>query len=252
MSYDNAGTLVRRAVKALRSTRPSTAAYMQQRRKSRAAYNRAMRMTGMMDDPVGPQIPRGFVGTLGDKKFIDVAGATYACNTTGSITYLNTIPQGTSINTRIGKGCRITSISTRGTIQADTATAYTGYAVYLVWDYQPNRVLASITDVLTSASSIAFPNRENADRFKILKKWYGVISGNSTTPATGLEIEAVDHYLPAPKDANCMWTTADTTGVVGACIQGALLLVTVGNQAAGTGDCNAVLGFRINFTEAMT
>lgn len=199
----------------------------------------------------GWQVPRGFVGARGDAKFFDLASATYACNTSGSITHLSVIPQGTTVSSREGKSSRVTSVSCRGSIRADVATTVADYAVYLVWDYQPNKALAAILDVLDTVSSASFPKRENNARFKIIKKYTGSLSGNVTTPAAGNEIVRIDDYIKLPKDANIMCTVADTTGAIGNVIQGALLLVTCGDVVAGTADANAILGFRMNFTDQL-
>lgn len=200
-------------------------------------------------DPFIPAVPRGFVGSRGDAKYFDTALATYEASTTGSITHLSIVPQGTTVNTREGKAFRATSVNVRGKISAKTTTTIANYACYLVWDYQPNKALAAITDVLDSASSNSFPKRENNERFKIIKKYYGLLIGNTTTPTVGTEAYEIDDYVKLPKDANVLLTAADTTGVIGNTIQGALLFVTVGDIATGTAAAQAVVGFRMNFTD---
>lgn len=219
---------------------------------SMAQRSKARKGKSLMLRETAPMIPRGFVGARGDAKYLDTAAATYVCNTTGTVTHLNPVPRGDSVNTRNGRAYRCTSINVRGTVASDTTTIFNMYAIYLVWDYQPNKALAAITDVLESASSFAFPKRENNARFKIVKKWVGTNIGNSTTPATGDESIVIDEYIKLPKDANTLLTSADSTGVIGDMLLGALLLVTVGQQAAGTADTNAILGFRLNFTEDLS
>lgn len=199
---------------------------------------------------IPPQIPRGFItSAAADAKFFDVASAGYALNTTGSITHLDIIPQGTTVNSREGKSYRVKSVLIRGFLAADTTTTTCQYGIYLVWDKQPNKALAAITDVLVSANSSAFTNRENAGRFIILKKWHGVLSGNVTAPTSYPTIVDIDERYVCPPGLISEKTNADTTGVIGNTINGALLLVTVGNQAAGTADANLSAGFRINFGE---
>lgn len=197
------------------------------------------------------QITRGFVaGAAGaDAKYFDVASASYACNTTGSITHLNVITQGNSINQREGKSYRIRNIQIRGVLETDTTTTRTGTACYLVWDKQPNKALAAITDIFDTITSQSFTKRENTGRFVILKKWHRTLIGNITTPATGREAVDIDKYLKLPKDLVTMLTSGDTTGVIGDIISGALLWVTMGSVAAGTADANATVGFRIGFTD---
>jgi len=200
-------------------------------------------------NPARPQglSARGFLAG-NDAKFVDLALGTYANNTTGSITLVATIPQGTTVNAREGKACQLTSVRIRGRVQADATTTTTAYANYLVWDSQPNKALAAITDVLGSADPSAFPNRENAQRFKIIKQWRGTLSGNTTAPAATDVTVDVDDYIPL-KDCVTSFTAADTTGVIGNIVTGALLFVSVGSTVAGTADANTIVGFRVNFKD---
>lgn len=196
--------------------------------------------------------PRGFVGRAGDAKFFDTAAATYQVNTTGSITHLSIVPQGQTVNTREGKAFRCKSVRVRGTIQSDTTTVISMYHGALVWDYQPNKALPAITDIYDSVDPRAFPKKENAQRFKIIKEYRNVIIGNATTPGSGKESFIIDDFVKLPIDCNVLLTAADTTGVIGDTIQGALYWVTTGNIAAGTADGNFFLGFRLNFTDSTT
>ena len=200
----------------------------------------------------GPSVPRGFVGAAGDAKFVDTASATYAVNTTGSITHISIIAQGDDVNKRDGKACRATSVQVRGAINADTTNTLSTYQCALVWDYNPNKALPVIGDIFDSISAFSFPKRENNKRFKIVKKFYGAIVGNQTTVTTGLETIPVDEYVRLPADANILYTAADTTGVIGDVIAGALYWVTMGSNVAGTADANAVVGFRVNFTDQLS
>lgn len=195
------------------------------------------------------QIPRGFVGLAGDRKFVDTALATYACNTTGSITHISIVPTGTTVSTREGKAFRVTSCQIRGSLFTNSATTVATGMVLLVWDYQPNKALAAITDILDTVGAYSFIKRENNARFKILMKRRYAMTGNTTTPATGGEIKDIDEFINMPNDAYALCTVADTTGAIGNRINGALLLVTVGDTAAGTGDIDLTCTIRTNFTE---
>lgn len=225
-------------------------------RKAWTKSYKAQRASDLRDDMPYPaltqMIPRGFVGARGDAKFLDTAFASYANNTTGSLTHISPIPQGVGVNQREGKACRVTSVNVRGVVAADTTTTTNVFSNYLVWDYQPNKVLPAITVVFDTITAVTFPSRENNERFKIIKKWYGVLIGNVTTPATGKEAYAIDDYVRLPEDCNILCTTADTTGVITNTIQGALYFITMGTTAAGTADGNTSVGFRLNFTDKNT
>jgi len=207
------------------------------------------RQGGLRDDYV-PVPPRGFVGTRGDAKWVDTAQATYAVDTTGSITHISIVPQGTSVNAREGKAFRCTSVNIRGFISANSAATQNDYQCCLVWDYSPQKVLPAITDIFDSVTSLSFPKRENNERFKIVKKYKGILLGNSAAPTTGDETFHIDDYVKLPKDANVLCTTGDTTGAIGDVIQGALYWVTMGFHApSATLAAVATMGFRVNFTD---
>jgi len=213
------------------------------------------RSSGLRDDII-PTAPRGFVGTRGDAKYHDLAAATYAAGTTGNITHLSAIGQGTTVNTREGKAFRCTSVNVRGMAFNNVNPAVTIAAGYLVWDYSPQKAIAGITDILDAVTYPSFPKRENNERFKIVKKWIfsltGDTSGSGITDTAQYEI---DDYVKLPKDANVLCTTADTTGAIGATIQGALYFVSTGNTAEGGGtpiNPSFRLAFRVNFTDKTT
>jgi len=76
------------------------------------------------------------------------------------------------------------------------------------------------------------------------------LSGNNVTPATGNETALIDEYITVKHlDLIAQCTVADTTGVIGARINGALLFVGVGDNGAGTTDCEMKLQYRIGFTD---
>lgn len=194
---------------------------------------------------------RGFLGPAGDQKYVDVANASYGMDTTGSITHVSIVPQGTTVNQREGKAFQITSVQIRGQSLSDLSTTTAAGHVYLVWDYQPNKALAGITDVLDAVTTQSFTKRENASRFKILMSRVYVFAGNATVPVDGTEIYPVEEFIRVPKScsiATC--TVADTTGAIGNRVTGALLLITVGNKAiAGNLGASYVVTLRVNFKD---
>ena len=110
--------------------------------------------------------------------FVDLAAATYACNSTGSITLIATVAQGTSVNQRVGKKIQWKSMQIRGTVQANPTTVSNNSAWLIVYDRRPTGFLPAITDVLSSATAISFTNDANSGRFQILKRWNDTILGN--------------------------------------------------------------------------
>lgn len=218
------------------------AAAQQRFKNSRVARMRVARA------PLQPAL-RGFLGA--DAKFHDVAVASYVLDTTGSITHLDVVPQGTSVNDREGKAWQNTSLQIRGSAVANSAATVGTGAVYIVWDKQPNKALPAITDILDSANAGSFTKRENALRFKIVRKLRYNFEGNQTTAGQQTEstMHDVDEYIRLPGECVALTTAADTTGAIGNRISGALLAVTVGTVAAGTGAASFSVRYRLNFKD---
>lgn len=184
-----------------------------------------------------------------DYKFVDTAATVYNFDTTGSVTHISIVPTGTSVNAREGKNFKCNSVQIRGQAISNAATTYASGMALLVWDAQPNKALAAVTDILDTNTIWSFIKRENQQRFRILKKWRYDFAGNSVTPTTGDEIYDVDDFVRLPTDSYCACTSADTTGAIGNRISGALLLLTTGDKANGTTAAQFVVGVRTNFTD---
>lgn len=224
------------------------AAAVKRARNSRFARTQAARQIAGYSMPM---VPRGFVGAAAEGQFFDTANAAYACNTTGSITHLDIVPQGTTINTRVGARYRLTSAHLRGYVTADTTTLVAHTAFALVWDFQPNKALPAITDIFDSISPNSFPKRENVRRFKILRYQKNTVIGNANTAGQNTAATAfpVDMYVKLPSWCVAECTTADTTGAIGNRINGALYLVTMGDVVAGTADANLAVGVRVSLKD---
>ena len=179
--------------------------------------------------------------------FVDLAQNNYALDTTGAIVLLATVAQGASVNQRVGKKIVWKSLQCRGSIYANTAGVFSDVAVLIVYDKRPTGALPAITDILVSASSESFNNDANSGRFEILKRWDTSIIGNGTAPATGMEMKSADFFLDLRRRP-CTFKAAGT-GAIGDIEEGALYLITVGSNAAGTGASTASLGFRTRFVD---
>jgi len=119
----------------------------------------------------------------------------------------------------------------------------------LVWDKQPNKALAAITDVLDAVQPQAMNKRENAGRFVVLRRWNEVLTGKGDASTTAGFAKNFDEYVKLPKDCICECTGADTTGAIGNRISGALLLITLGNIAPGNSAAALTCAVRVNFMD---
>lgn len=178
--------------------------------------------------------------------YVDLAIANYPCDTTGSVTLLATIAQGASVNQRIGKKVMLKSLQARGQMYAGTTATLNDCAIIVVYDKRPTGSLPAVTDILVSASSQAFNNDVNSGRFQILKRKDFRLVGNSTTPTVANSSADGDFFLKINKKEVFK---AAGTGAIGDIEEGALYLVTVGNQAAGNTAAVASLAFRTRFLD---
>lgn len=163
--------------------------------------------------------------------FVDTALSAVVLDSTGAVTLLNGMAQGTTASTRIGRKITMKSFQIQARAQANAATTMSDCRVALVYDMQSNGAAPAITDIYDSASPTALRNVSNSQRFRVLWVWEDAVIGNLTTPSTGKETLIVNHYrrFDLPVQFN-----AGSAGTVGDIQTGGLFLVTVGQVAPGT------------------
>lgn len=188
---------------------------------------------------------RGPLGRM-EKKYIDVATASYACDTTGTVTLMGPYAQGAGISQRIGDSIILKSIEFRGYL-ANNSTAILNFdRAMIIWDKQPNKALAAITDILSVGNTFGFNVDQNKRRFKTIKHIHEVTLGNTATPATGKESIDCSFYQ---KLNHKMEFAQAGTGSIGDITTGALLLVTIGNNVPGTTAAILNGSFRIRYID---
>jgi len=184
--------------------------------------------------------------TFKETGFVDLASASYNFNTSGGgPTLIATIAQGASVNQRVGKKIMLKSIQIRGSAVAAATATTNDCALLIVYDRRPTGALPAITDILVSANSIAFNNDANSGRFKILRRMDFTLAGNPTTMTEGFT-KNLDDYIKVNLPVEY---AAAGTGAIADVSLGALYIVTVGNQAAGTAAASATLAFRTRFVD---
>lgn len=184
--------------------------------------------------------------------FVDTGQLSGECSTTGSIQLLNTIPQGTTVNQRVGKRLLLRSLRVQGFFQPASAAIYNNFSALIVLDRQSNgAAIPAITDILVSANADDFPNDAKRSRYKILRRFDCVISGATlvaaAAPPSDLPSANVDAYIPL--NFVMEFNTSATTGVQATIEKGAMYLITVGSSATGTTSGSFFGFFRTRFTE---
>jgi len=214
-------------------------------RQGLSKFSESLRMAPRMNPAIGKS--RGYGSR--ETGFIDVAAADYMLDTTGSVTLLNAVPAGASVNQRVGKKIRLKSLACRGWVYNNIEATANDVAFMIVYDRRPTSAMPSVSDILVSPSSIAFNNDANSGRFQIMKRedftLIGTLQPSEMTPTSAA---SADFYL----NLRNLPTTykAIGTGAIGDIEEGALYLVTVGNHTnvldiAAT----ARLAFRTRFVD---
>jgi len=178
--------------------------------------------------------------------YVDVQN-TYSMDTTGAVTLLNGIAEGNDNITRLGRKAMMRDVSLSG-YSYPTATTGTPqqHRVMLVWDNAANGALPAITDILSTSTTTSYPNPNNVARFTILYDQVCTLGAFTT----GLTDQSIKQY-GASKFLNSATQWMSTNGAIGALQNGAVLLVTLGSNAAGTTAGSASIQTRVTFTDVL-
>lgn len=187
-----------------------------------------------------------------DTGYVDLATAIYPLDLTGSITLIPTIAQGATVNQRVGKKAIFKSLQCRGQAFNGTTATFNDCCFLIVYDRRPTGALPAITDILVSANAAALNNDVNSGRFKILKRvdWMmiGPITGViATQQLTDCSAQSMDFYLKLRGLPTVF--KALTTGAIDDIEEGAIYLVTVGSNVAGTTAASLNVRFRTRFLD---
>lgn len=181
--------------------------------------------------------------------YVDLVAPSLAFDTTGNINLLNTVSQGPAVTQRIGKKIRLLSLQARGFVQPGSTATINDVALLVVYDKRPTGALPAITAILDSVSSTAMNNDANSGRFKIVMRKDFTLTGNAAAVANvdSLTIQSTDFFL----DLKGVPTTFKGlgTGAIGDIDYGALYVISVGSNAAGTTAAFANMSFRLRFVD---
>lgn len=180
--------------------------------------------------PAGRKMEIKTVDTSLSTRNFDTDSAVANC-----MSLLNTVPTGNTAITRIGKSINMTALALRGRIASSTATTIERIAMLLIYVRNNNQAatLPAVTEILVTQGASALTNRDNASKFKIVRRWDLAMRGNTTTPAAGGELVAVDEFIRFKKPLIAQWTQGSVNGTIGEFEKGSLLLLTVGTTANG-------------------
>lgn len=198
-----------------------------------------------------PRAPKGAIKPSGrtELKYVDVAQASYALDTTGSVTMLNGIAVGDDNTTRDGRQVTIKSVQLHGLIvPQDGSVGVNKTRVLLVWDNAANGALATIAQIMSAANGTAFPLVDNANRFTILVDRIFAAGSFDNTATQAISSSPAHGDVDIYKVLRCCTQYSGTGATIASIQNGALLLVTLGTQAAASGH-NLFATTRVRFTD---
>lgn len=165
---------------------------------------------------------------------------------------INQVPLGNSSITRVGRKLNITAVAIRGRCYAGTTGTVQKGTMLLVWDRNVNQsaALPAWNTILNSQTSIALTNKDNAPRFKILRRWDYEFTGNQTAGQINDKgLYSIDEFVKM-KNKITLFTTADSTGLYPNMMEGGLLLYFVSDTATATAAPRFEVNTRIYYNDA--
>jgi len=178
--------------------------------------------------------------------YVDLAAYTAAGDSTGSVTLIATVAQGTSVSQRVGKKIRWESIQVRGTVTSASGATWNKGALIFVYDKRPTGALPTVSDILVSPSSYALNNDTNSGRFQILRRLDHLCIGPmGANPPNGREGFVIDEFIKVRRP--CVFK-AGGTGAIGDIEEGALYVVAIGQNVIPN-NVTYTCGIRVRYTD---
>lgn len=205
---------------------------------------------------------RGYRLNRVEKKVYTLPTAVYQVNSTGVVTLLAIPALGSDMSNRIGRKIVLKSFYIRGRLSTEPAgatpqaatTAPLNFCRFIVFaDLQPNGAAPAITAVLDTADPYSHLNLDNRDRFKIYcDKTFGFdpylynVTATTSLASASNQVVSLKKYKKINLEMIFNGTNGGTIADVNS---GALYMLWIGSNGAGTGDANAVLSTRVRFLD---
>lgn len=212
--------------------------YPSKRRRSSTAY-RLMTQSGFHQSSVYPRPEAKYVDSNQSGAAPVVPPVASSISSGGGIVCLNaTIAQGTGQRDRIGITICCKSLAYRYELDLPATPANqvpTSGRVMIIWDKQPNAVLAVMSEVFANITYLSYLNLVYKDRFTVLRNEQFSMSPN------GDQVLFREGYIKLNQNSQYAVSTAavPTTG--------ALLLLVIGDQATAVNQPTINGTFRLRF-----
>jgi len=178
--------------------------------------------------------------TKGEIKSKDV-GVTAAFTTTGVVTLLNGVAQGSNITERDGRIIHPNHLQCQLFLFPNGNITQTAFTIYFIYDMAPNGVLPTFTEMFATASFVTVPRQDQSWRFKILKKVLWTPTYDTTNKFVDSDTKHMDFKINLKGKVVNYISTSDGIADIG---KGAIYMVTIGGNLLGS--YNLYSGFRFN------
>lgn len=185
--------------------------------------------------------------TQKESGYVDSSHPALAFDTTGSVVHINIIPQEETVHGRLAKKCKLKSLQIRGTVGNSSTATFNKIAILIVYDKRPAATVPAIATILKSVSSRSMNNDNNSGRFQVVRRFDHLLVGNSSALLENT-YGHINEWIDL-KGRMVEFNDTAKTGVMGTVTEGALYLVTVGNNAAGTTAAAGNLECRTRFVD---
>lgn len=158
-------------------------------------------------------------------KSLDLTFVSSAILATGGIQLLNGVGIGDNTNEREGKAIQSMFVKLSMNVFNNTNCFGETYRIYLVWDKQPNGVVATWTDIFVNNADPTIQKQTTKQRYSVLKEWKGVITSNQVSGLSVAQNAAIQHDATIPMKKISMYTGTGTS--IASIQQGALYLCAI-------------------------
>lgn len=163
-----------------------------------------------------------------------------------NVYHCSVIPEGSSVNQRVGKKVALKSIQIRGEFRSASSCVHNHCSALLVYDRRPTATLPAPTDILKNANSYAMNNDNNSGRFQIIRRWNQMVMGVPGINPKGAHVfsEFVDL-----KGRKLIFKNTATTGAYNTVEEGALLMMCVGSAPTAATGGSWQIGYRLRYMD---
>lgn len=173
-------------------------------------------------------------------KYLDTS-MTLTPNTTGSISYLNLVPQGDGINSRDGAQFRNKSVELRFTlVNSATLSSFSNHRIIFGIHKNVNSTTLTPADVLQNLTPTSPRNYDNQKNVIVLKEWI-------ESSVQGQENHSTIYKYHTDLDLITRYQSTATAAALTGMEQGGLFIMTIGDQATNTPTFQATA--RIRFVD---